>query len=44
MTESEALNTLLEEKAEFLLLQFTDILGSIKNVEIPADKFEMALA
>src|SRR3990170_6296793 len=44
MTLSEALNLLLEEKVEFLLLQFTDILGSIKNVEVPADKFAVALA
>ncbi|MCZ6751087.1 MAG: glutamine synthetase family protein, partial [Acidobacteria bacterium] len=44
MNESEALNLLLEEKVEFLLLQFTDILGSIKTVEIPAEKFEPALA
>ncbi|MCH8269108.1 MAG: glutamine synthetase [Acidobacteria bacterium] len=44
MNESEALNLLLEEKVEFLLLQFTDILGSIKTVEIPTEKFEPALA
>src|SRR3990170_9071485 len=44
MHRTEALNRLLEEKVEFLLLQFTDILGSIKNVEIPGDKFEVALA
>lgn len=44
MNESEALNLLLEEKVEFLLLQFTDILGSIKNVEIPTNRFEVALA
>src|SRR3990172_7682054 len=43
MNQSEALNLLLEEKVEFLLLQFTDILGSIKNVEIPANRFEVAL-
>lgn len=44
MNQSEALNLLLEEKVEFLLLQFTDILGSIKTVEIPTNKFEVALA
>jgi len=44
MNASDALNQLLEEKVEFLLLQFTDILGSIKTVEIPADKFDGALA
>lgn len=44
MNQLEALNLLLEEKVEFLLMQFTDILGSIKTVEIPANKSEMALA
>ena len=44
MNESEALNRLLEEKVEFMLLQFTDILGYIKTVEIPREKFEPALA
>src|SRR5581483_8640943 len=43
MSPSETLSLLLEEKVEFLLLQFTDILGSIKTVEIPANKFEVAL-
>ncbi|MBI2817657.1 MAG: type I glutamate--ammonia ligase [Acidobacteria bacterium] len=43
MTQAEALTLLLEEKVEFLLLQFTDILGSIKTVEIPTNKFELAL-
>ncbi len=44
MNEPEALNLLLKAKVEFLLLQFTDILGSIKTVEIPREKFEPALA
>jgi glutamine synthetase len=44
MNSSDALALLLEEKVEFLLLQFTDILGSIKTVEIPANKFDAALA
>src|ERR1044071_9041384 len=44
MNQSEALSLLMEEKVEFLLLQFTDILGTIKNVEIPSNKFEVALA
>src|SRR5688572_26609747 len=44
MTASDAVNLLLGEKVEFLLLQFTDILGSIKTVEIPAGKFDEALA
>jgi len=44
MNQSDILTRLLEEKVEFLLLQFTDIMGSIKTVEIPADKFGGALA
>ncbi|MBI3934675.1 MAG: type I glutamate--ammonia ligase [Acidobacteria bacterium] len=44
MNSSDALTQLLEEKVEFLLLQFTDILGSIKTVEIPANKFDGAVA
>src|SRR3990172_236829 len=44
MNQSEILTRLLEEKVEFLLLQFSDIMGSIKTVEIPADKFGGALA
>ena len=43
MNQAEALKVLLDEKVEFLLLQFTDILGSIKTVEIPSNKFEVAL-
>src|SRR3989304_2871623 len=44
MNQADALAQLLEEKTELLLLQFTDIMGSIKTVEIPADRFEVALA
>ena len=31
------------EKVKFLRLQFTDILGTVKNVEIPDRQFEDAL-
>ena len=31
------------EKVKFMRLQFTDILGTIKNVEIPDRQFEEAL-
>src|SRR3977135_2209221 len=31
------------EKVKFMLLQFTDILGTIKNVEIPDRQFQEAL-
>ncbi|MGH9784901.1 MAG: type I glutamate--ammonia ligase [Terriglobia bacterium] len=44
MNPSDVLTRLLDERVEFLLLQFTDIMGSIKTVEIPANKFEVALA
>lgn len=32
-----------EENVRFLRLQFTDILGTIKNVEIPVSQLEKAL-
>ncbi len=32
-----------QERVRFLRLQFTDILGSIKNVEVPEPQFERAL-
>jgi glutamine synthetase len=32
-----------EEKARFLRLQFTDIMGVLKNVEVPRSQFEKAL-
>ena len=44
MNPGIVLTRLLDERVEFLLLQFTDIMGSIKTVEIPANKFEVALA
>ena len=31
------------EQVRFMRLQFTDILGTIKNVEVPAQQFEQAL-
>src|SRR6478735_8750818 len=31
------------EKVKFMRLQFTDILGTIKNVEVPDRQFESAL-
>jgi glutamine synthetase len=43
MTREEILKTADEEGARFLRLQFTDILGVIKNVEIPRSQFEKAL-
>lgn len=37
------LSTVENEKVQFVLLQFTDILGIVKNVTIPASKFEKAI-
>ena len=39
----EVLSTCKEEGVRFLRLQFTDILGSNKNVEVPESQFEKAL-
>ncbi|GMA16442.1 type I glutamate--ammonia ligase [Deinococcus metallilatus] len=42
-TAQELLATLQAEGVEFLRLQFTDILGTTKNVEVPRSQFEKAL-
>ncbi|MHB9287236.1 type I glutamate--ammonia ligase [Halobacteriales archaeon Cl-PHB] len=38
----DALDQIEEENVDFLRLQFTDILGTVKNVSIPADQAEKA--
>ena len=43
MTENEILKILKEEKANYLRLQFTDLLGINKNVEVPPSQFEKAV-
>ncbi len=47
MPETNPMDQVLEmakqERVRFLRLQFTDILGSIKNVEIPEPQFQSAL-
>ncbi|CAN5527302.1 type I glutamate--ammonia ligase [soil metagenome] len=43
MTKAEILTTLRSEDVKFLRLQFIDILGNNKNVEVPASQFEKAL-
>ena len=43
MTRDEILTLADSEKARFLRLQFTDLLGVIKNVEVPRSQFEKAL-
>ena len=44
MTAAEILKTCDSEKVQFLRLQFSDILGMAKNVEVPRRQFEKALA
>jgi glutamine synthetase len=42
-TKAQILELAEREKVKFMRLQFTDILGTIKNVEIPDRQFEPAL-
>ncbi|AUX09578.1 glutamine synthetase [Halalkaliarchaeum desulfuricum] len=42
--EQELVETIDEEDVDFLRLQFTDILGTVKNVSIPASQAEKAFA
>ena len=42
-TKAQILERAEREKVKFMRLQFTDILGTIKNVEIPDGQFEEAL-
>ena len=42
-TKAQILELAEREKVKFMRLQFTDILGTIKNVEIPDRQFESAL-
>jgi glutamine synthetase len=41
--KAEILKALKSEKVRFLRLQITDILGVVKNVEVPESQFEKAL-
>ncbi len=43
MKAIEILKTADEERVRFVRLQFTDIMGVIKNVEVPRSQFEKAL-
>ena len=42
-TQTEIKKTLGSEEVKFLRLQFTDIMGMNKNVEVPASQFDKAL-
>jgi glutamine synthetase len=44
MTKAEIVKIADKEKVRFLRLQFTDIFGVIKNVEVPRSQLEKALA
>lgn len=44
MDRREALKLCKEERVRFLRLQFTDILGTNKNVEVPAGQFDKAFS
>jgi glutamine synthetase len=43
LTRAQILRTCDKEKVRFLRLQFTDIIGTVKNVEVPRPQFEKAL-
>lgn len=43
MTRAEILKAVKSEKVRFLRLQFTDLMGTLKNVEVPRSQFEKAL-
>ena len=43
LTAAEILKICDREKVQFLRLQFTDILGMVKNVEVPRRQFQKAL-
>ncbi len=43
ITAADVLKRLKDEKVRFLRLQFSDILGQIKNIEVPTSQFEKAL-
>lgn len=42
-TRAEILKAVNKEKVRFLRLQFTDLMGTLKNVEVPRSQFEKAL-
>jgi glutamine synthetase len=42
-TKAKILESIERERVKFMRLQFTDILGTVKNVEIPDRQFEAAL-
>jgi len=43
MNKEEILNQVKEQNVQYIRLQFTDLFGTVKNVEIPVDQLEKAL-
>ena len=43
ITKKEILKTIEEENVKYIRLQFTDITGTIKNVEVPVSQIEKVL-
>lgn len=43
LTREEIITQIKEENVRFIRLQFTDMLGTIKNVEIPLSQLDKAL-
>jgi glutamine synthetase len=43
-TQAEVLARLQDDRVNFLRLQFTDVLGTVKNIEVPRSQFEKALS
>ena len=43
ITKKQILKTIEEENVKYIRLQFTDITGTIKNVEVPVSQIEKVL-
>ena len=43
LTKQDIMKQIEEENVRFIRLQFTDMLGTIKNVEIPLGQLDKAL-
>lgn len=43
MKHQEILSRVKEDKVKFISLQFTDVTGSVKSVDMPADRLQLAL-
>ena len=43
-TKDDIRQKIADEKVEFLRLQFSDVFGNIKNVEVPVSQLEKVLA